>query len=288
MISACTREVGEHEVVDPRLDVLPSPRPARHRSRRSRSGTGRARSPSPPGSRSRRAPRGTPCAPCGSRCARARSTCGARCRPRECAPTPAVTSPLSTLRGVHDQPGDRRLHVAHLDARAVVELDHALVGELPAALGVERRAVEDQLDLVALASASRHDLAVATMPRTAPSRDDLAVAGELDRRDRGRRPPGGRRRGVDVAALLGAGVRLGALALLGPSGRGSRPRRPRAPAPRPSRGSGRSGSRRCRAARTRARRRAAVSPPDCFTSAAAWSKIVVPARSVCRNASSSA
>ena len=78
----------------------------------------------------------------------------------ECAPTPAVTSPLSTLRGVHDQPGDRRLHVAHLDAGAVLQLDHALVGELPAALGVERRAVEDQLHLVALAGA-RHDLAVA-------------------------------------------------------------------------------------------------------------------------------
>ena len=52
---------------------------------------------------------------------------------------------------VHDQPGDRRLHVVDLDAGTVVELDDALVGELTAALGVERGAVEDELDLLARA-----------------------------------------------------------------------------------------------------------------------------------------
>ena len=62
------------------------------------------------------------------------------------------------LRLVHDQPGDRRLHVADLEPGAVVELDDALVGELAAALGVERGAVEHQLDLVALAR-GRHDAA---------------------------------------------------------------------------------------------------------------------------------
>ena len=39
--------------------------------------------------------------------------------------------------------------------RAVRQLDHARVGELAAALGVERRPVEDQLDLVALAGGRR-------------------------------------------------------------------------------------------------------------------------------------
>ena len=70
---------------------------------------------------------------------------------RLCAPTPTRDLAGEHLRLVHDQAGDRRLHVADLDPGAVVELDHALVGELAAALGVERGAVEHQLDLVALA-----------------------------------------------------------------------------------------------------------------------------------------
>ena len=54
-------------------------------------------------------------------------------------------------RAVHDEPADRRLHVADLEPGAVLELDDALVGELTAALGVEGRAVQDELDVVTLA-----------------------------------------------------------------------------------------------------------------------------------------
>lgn len=52
--------------------------------------------------------------------------------------------------GVHDHTRHRLLHVADLDDRAGVQPDPAVVGELAAALGVERGAVEDELDLVAL------------------------------------------------------------------------------------------------------------------------------------------
>ena len=47
---------------------------------------------------------------------------------------------------VHDQPAHRALHVEDLEPAAVGELDGAGVGELAAGLGVERRAVEHQLD----------------------------------------------------------------------------------------------------------------------------------------------
>ena len=47
-------------------------------------------------------------------------------------------------------PVDRRLHVDHLDPGAVGELDDAMVGELATALGIERRPVQHDLDLVAL------------------------------------------------------------------------------------------------------------------------------------------
>ena len=117
------------------------------------------------------------------------------------------------LRLVHDQPGDRRLHVADLDPGAVLQLDDALVGELAAALGVERGAVEHELDLVALAgglddAAGRDDAADRALA------DDLAVAGELDRAaDRvGDLAVGAR---VDVLALLGLRVGLRAVPLLG-------------------------------------------------------------------------
>ena len=86
-----------------------------------------------------------------------------------CAPAPTVDLAGEHRRLVHDQPGDRRLHVADLDPGAVGELDHALVGELAAALGVERGAVEDQLDLVALAGGLAPTPPAVTMPRTAPS-----------------------------------------------------------------------------------------------------------------------
>lgn len=51
---------------------------------------------------------------------------------------------------VHGDPGHGLLDVADLDDGAGVEPDPALVGELAAALGVERCAVEDHLDLVTL------------------------------------------------------------------------------------------------------------------------------------------
>ena len=116
------------------------------------------------------------------------------------------------LRLVHDQPGDRRLHVVHFEPSAVRELDHTLVGELAAALGVERRAVQHQLDLVAGPgrlhdAAGSHDAA----HRALVGRD--VVPGELD---------GATHRvddlavgtGVAVLALLGTRVVLGPLALL--------------------------------------------------------------------------
>jgi len=48
---------------------------------------------------------------------------------------------------VHGHALDRRLDVVHLDAAAAVQQDRAVVGELTAGLGVERRAVEDDLDV---------------------------------------------------------------------------------------------------------------------------------------------
>ncbi len=65
------------------------------------------------------------------------------------AASPTETSPSRDAHLVDDQPRQRGLDVEHLDARAVAELDDALVGELAAALGVERRAVEHELDLLA-------------------------------------------------------------------------------------------------------------------------------------------
>jgi hypothetical protein len=69
---------------------------------------------------------------------------------------------------VHDQPTDRRLDVADLDAGAVRELDDPLVGELAAALGVEGSAVQDQLDLVALARRLHHLAAAQAGPAPSP------------------------------------------------------------------------------------------------------------------------
>ena len=73
-------------------------------------------------------------------CRRSRSTSACTCAPR-------VNAPERTRAAVHDQAADGALHVVDLEHRAVVEPDHALVGELPAALGVERGAVEHDLDL---------------------------------------------------------------------------------------------------------------------------------------------
>ena len=82
----------------------------------------------------------------------------------ELAADPTSTCPEIDPGPVHDQALDRRLHVVHLDDRAVGELDPAGVGQLAAALGVERRAVQHELDLVTLGGRA-HRLAVDEQPR---------------------------------------------------------------------------------------------------------------------------
>ena len=79
---------------------------------------------------------------------------------------------------VHDEPGQRRLDVVDLDHGAVAEPEHALVGELAAALGVERGAVEDELDVVALAGRGHAD-AVDEHAEHARLADHLVVPGEV-------------------------------------------------------------------------------------------------------------
>ena len=80
-----------------------------------------------------------------------------RCRSTsECASRPGVTSPLSTVAWCTISPviGD---WTSLTRSRAPLDSSiDTLVGELAAALGVERRPVQDQLDLVALADAVDH------------------------------------------------------------------------------------------------------------------------------------
>ena len=76
----------------------------------------------------------------------------------------------------------------------LAELDDARVGELAAALGVERGAVEHDLDLVALGRAAGTGHAVDEQAAHRRLADDLVVAGELDRAGRRRTPRGRRRR----------------------------------------------------------------------------------------------
>jgi hypothetical protein len=54
---------------------------------------------------------------------------------------------------VHDQAGQHGLHVRDPQLGAVGQHQPALVGQLAAALGVERRAVQHQVDRRALAAA---------------------------------------------------------------------------------------------------------------------------------------
>ena len=73
---------------------------------------------------------------------------------------------------VHDQAGHRLLHVEHLDL-AAADRDHALVGLLAAALGVERGGVEHQLDRVAL---DRRLAAAPPAPSSARTVDSRATS----------------------------------------------------------------------------------------------------------------
>ena len=130
----------------------------------------------------------------------------------ECASSPGVTSPLSTVAWCTISP---LIGACTSSTRSRAPLESsmiAVVGQLPAALGVERRPVEDQLDLVALADAVDHPVG-GDQPAHRAVADHLGVPGELHRRAHGVRD-GAVGRGVAVRALLGPGVRLGPVALL--------------------------------------------------------------------------
>ena len=112
---------------------------------------------------------------------------------------------------VHDEPGDRRLHVGDVDD-VPVAADPAGVGLLAAALGVERGAVEDHLDGRARARRGHPD-AVDDEP------DDLRLGhqvGVAEERGAARGVEHGAvGRAVGVAVLVRGGVGLGPAALLG-------------------------------------------------------------------------
>ncbi len=106
---------------------------------------------------------------------------------------------------------DRLLAVADLDHGTGVDADPAGVADLAAALGVERGAVQDDLDLVALGG-GRGGGAVDEDADDRRLALGVAVADELGLADLvGDRPVGA---GAGVAGLLGLGVGLGALPLL--------------------------------------------------------------------------
>ena len=114
------------------------------------------------------------------------------------------------LAAVHDEPRQRGLHVGDRDL-AAVHGDGAGVGELAAALGVERGAVQDQVDLGARARRG-HRHAVDQQAEDGRLARDLVVAGKGHRagplehlRERG---------DVGVAGLLLRRVPLGAFPLL--------------------------------------------------------------------------
>ena len=207
------RQVGQHQVVDPRLDVASTD--ARHRAGRGEvepepaRGVLRARLGG--GVTERLAERLVHHVGRRVRAADRAAALDVDDRPAPCAPT--VTSPDSTFAWCTIRPGDRRLHVEHLDPGTVAELDHALVGELTAALGVERRAVEHELDLVALGEPTGRDAVAADDAANRRLADDLVVAGELHRRaDRVRDLAVGA--ASACLALLRPRVGLGPVALL--------------------------------------------------------------------------
>ena len=114
-------------------------------------------------------------------------------------------------RPVHDQPGQRALHVEDLEHGAVSQHEPPAVRELPPSLGVERRAVEHDLHARALARRAGADPVDQQPPDGCPT-DDLVVPGEV--RGAGSIEQRAVRRDVDVASLLGPAVLLGPLPLL--------------------------------------------------------------------------
>ena len=115
------------------------------------------------------------------------------------------------LAAVHDEAGQRGLHVADREL-AAGHPDRARVGQLAATLGVERGAVQDQVDLGARARRG-HRHAVDQQAEDGRLAGDLVITGEGDRagplehlRERG---------DVGVAGLLLRRVPLGAFPLLG-------------------------------------------------------------------------
>ena len=114
-------------------------------------------------------------------------------------------------RAVHDQPGDRRLHVEHLGG-AAVEDEPAVVALLAAGLGVERRDVDDDADLVA-GDGRRQQRRRAEVDQRRDGRlaAQLLVAGEDGRA--AARAPAGRPTGPRCRCRCSARSRLGRLAL---------------------------------------------------------------------------
>src|SRR5205814_8270277 len=109
---------------------------------------------------------------------------------------------------VDDETWHRPLDVLHLDQRAAGQSDKAVVGDLAAGLGVERRPVQDQLDL---ATGRRYG-----HPHTGDEQAlygrlarDLGVTGELGRACGVDEAPVGR--DVGAADLLVVRVLLGRL-----------------------------------------------------------------------------
>ena len=118
---------------------------------------------------------------------------------------------LADLTSVHEDAGNRRLDVVDLEQRAVGHRDRTMIAQLAAGFGVERRAIQDHLGVLASAG---HWLCLPVRYDT----DDDCVGDDLVVPDEGRRSP----RLEDVAVsggrcettLARSRVGLGALALL--------------------------------------------------------------------------
>jgi hypothetical protein len=111
---------------------------------------------------------------------------------------------------VHDQALDRALDVEHLELEAVAG-DEARVAVLAAGFGIERGAIEDQLD--GLARTGRRDLDAVAQQRANPRiGGELVIAGERGGPGLAQLSVG---RDVGMTDLLRPGVGLGPVALLG-------------------------------------------------------------------------